>query len=111
MANKYNAVKQTIDGYTFDSRVEAHRYTELLLAREAGIIRSLSVHPVFELQPAFVDSSGKKQRAINYEADFVYIEDGKQIVEDIKGFATQAFKLKAKMFMYRYPKLELRIIK
>lgn len=111
MASKYNAIKQTIDGHTFDSKREAHRYTELLLAQRAGKISMLRLQPAFELQPAFVDASGKKQRPIVYKADFGYVENGQGVIEDVKGFATKEFKLKAKMFLYRYPKIELRIIK
>ena len=44
-------------------------------------------------------------------SDFKYIENGKTIVEDVKGIQTDVFKLKHKIFEKVYPDLELRIIK
>ena len=42
-------------------------------------------------------------RAVTYRADFeVYYTDGRVEVVDIKGFPTPEFKIKAKMFMFRY---------
>ncbi len=38
-------------------------------------------------------------------------ENGKTIVEDVKGIQTDVFKLKHKLFEKKYPDLELRIIK
>lgn len=35
----------------------------------------------------------------------------KVIVEDVKGMETKEFKIKRKLFEYKYPSLELRIIK
>ena len=37
------------------------------------------------------------QRATTYVADFVYLQDGKTIVEDTKGFRTKEYELKKKM--------------
>jgi len=48
---KYNAVKTKVDGYVFDSKAEARRYLELKELRQAGKIRSLSIHPRYELLP------------------------------------------------------------
>ena len=33
-----------------------------------------------------------------YVADFVYRENGKEVVEDVKGFRTKEYRLKAKLF-------------
>jgi len=33
------------------------------------------------------------------------------VVEDFKGMETAVFKLKAKMFRYKYPEMELRVTK
>ena len=42
-------------------------------------------------------------RAVTYRADFeVYYTDGRVEVVDIKGFMTPEFRIKAKMFMFRY---------
>lgn len=52
-----------------------------------------------------------KLEGIEYIADFKYIENGKIIVEDVKGIQTDVFKLKHKLFEKKYPDLELKIIK
>jgi hypothetical protein len=110
--NKYNARRVQCDGYTFDSQAEAYRYGELVMRVRAGEIVGLKVHPRFELQPAF-RRNGRNVRAITYTADFSYTEDGRCVVEDVKGGVatqTQLFRVKAKMFWYRYPDIEFRVI-
>lgn len=110
---KYGNEKVSEDDYTFDSIAELTRYRELKLLAQAGQITLLRVHPSYELQPAFVDRDGKRQRAICYEADFSYVERGDRIVEDVKGgkaTQTAAYKMKAKMFRYRYSALIYRVI-
>lgn len=111
--SKYNARRTTRNGYTFDSLAEADYYQKLAMAEKAGQISDLAVHPTFELQPAFTDRNGKKQRAIIYEADFSYIDKatGKRVIADYKGVSTRLFLLKYKMFLFRYPELDLRIVK
>jgi hypothetical protein len=44
-----------------------------------------------------------------YRADWVYVEDGRTVVEDYKGFQTAVFKLKAKIFRFKFPDIELRL--
>lgn len=99
---KYHNIKTTIDGITFDSMLEAQRWCELRLLERAGEIKNLQRQVVFELQPSY-RKNGKTIRPINYIADFVYEEDGGLIVEDTKGFRTQEYMLKKKLFEYRYP--------
>lgn len=109
--SKYGNRKVTANGYIFDSRLEANRYAELLLLVKAGAITDLRFHPIFELQPAFTDTQGRKHRAINYEADAQYIEDGKKVVLEVKGFETAVWLVKKKMFLFKYPELELRVVR
>lgn len=109
--HKYNAKKTTVDGITFDSKAEARRYGELKLLQRADEISHLKLQPEFLLLPSVTLPSGKKQRAIKYRADFSYVEDGRRVIEDVKGMETAAFKLKAKLFHYRYRGLELRLVK
>jgi hypothetical protein len=108
---KYHSRKLEVDGYAFDSQAEGKRYQQLKLMERAGQIRLLEVHPTYELQPAFKDREGKTVRAIAYEADFSYIEGGERVVEDVKGMETKDYKLKAKMFRYRYSALVYRVLK
>ena len=100
---KYGNRKTTVGGQAFDSALEARRFQELRLLERAGVIKDLQTQVKFELQPAFT-KNGKKYRPIYYVADFVYFdcEKGKCIVEDTKGYRTEVYKLKQKLFEYKY---------
>lgn len=108
--NKYRNKKVQIDMYVFDSIAESRRYKELVLLQRAGKISELQLQPKFLLQESF-RKNGKTYRKIEYIADFMYEENNKIIVEDVKGKETEVFKLKHKLFEKKYPALELRIIK
>jgi len=108
--NKYRNKKVILDDYVFDSIQESRRYKELKLLLKAKEIQDLELQPRFLLQESF-KKNGKTYRKIEYIADFKYTENGKTIVEDVKGMQTDVFKLKHKLFEKKYPNLELRIIK
>lgn len=108
--NKYRNKKVQVDMYVFDSIRESQRYKELKLLEKVGEISNLELQPRFLLQDSF-KKNGKTYRKIEYIADFQYIENGKAIVEDVKGMQTDVFKLKHKLFEKIYPDLELKIIK
>lgn len=109
--NKYKNVKTIIDGIKFDSKAEARRYTELKLLEKVGEISNLKLQPKFILQHSF-KHEGKTVRAITYVADFQYTENGKEIVEDVKGVETAVFKIKKKMFIKAYDGIyEFRIVR
>ena len=108
--NKYRNKKIVIDNKEFDSIAEGRRYRELALLERAGEIENLQLQPHFLLQESF-KKNGKTYRKIEYIADFMYEQKGKVIVEDVKGMETKEFKLKHKMFEYKYRGLELRIIR
>lgn len=99
--NKYHAKKTVVDGMTFDSRREADRYIVLKSMEEDGAIEDLRRQVRYELVPAF-DVDGRHYRPVFYVADFVYVEDGKEVVEDVKGMKTDAYRLKSKLFARRY---------
>ena len=102
MRNKYGAVKTEVDGIVFDSRKEACRYTELKALQEAGEIANLARQRRYVLQPAF-ELNGKKFRSIDYISDFEYDDkNGQHHTEDVKGKILPVFKLKAKLFAYKY---------
>ena len=109
MQNKYKNKKTQVDMYVFDSAKEAKRYKELKLLERAGKIRNLELQPHFLLQDSF-KKNGRTYRKIEYIADFKYIENGRTIVEDVKGLQTDVFKIKHKLFEKIYPELELKII-
>lgn len=95
--SKYHARKTEVDGIVFDSKREAARYQELRQMEQAGLIEDLQLQQRFELIPKH-----GKNRAVYYVADFVYLQSGHRIVEDCKGFRTDVYKLKKKLFEYRY---------
>lgn len=106
---KYHNRKIIIDGITFDSLKEGNRYRELKLLERAGLIKDLKLQPAFLLIPSF-KKNGKTYRKAEYIADFMYydIEKNKTIVEDTKGFRTDIYKLKKKLFEYKYKDLEIK---
>lgn len=108
--NKYKNKKTQVDMYVFDSIAESRRYKELALLEKAGEIENLQLQPKFLLQESF-KKNGKTYRKIEYIADFMYEEKGKVIIEDVKGMETKEFKIKRKLFEYKYPDLELKLIK
>lgn len=99
--SKYHAKKTTVDGITFDSRREADRYLVLKSMEEDGAIEDLRRQVRYELVPAF-DVDGRHYRPIYYVADFVYREDGREVVEDVKGMKTDTYRIKSKLVAYRY---------
>jgi len=106
--SKYHNKKTVVDGITFHSTGEANRYCELKLMLQAKVISDLVLQPKYILQPKF-RYNGKGIQAITWTADFEYTEDGVRITEDFKGYGTAEFKLRLKMFKYKYPDKTLRI--
>jgi hypothetical protein len=96
---KFKNVKMEIDGVVFHSKGEAQRYLELKKLEELGVIKELELQPKFKI--FFGDTY-----ICTYIADFKYISEGKEVVEDFKGVETGVFKLKAKMFKAVYPEYE-----
>ena len=119
---KYGNRKVTVDGIEFDSKKEAQRYCELKLLQRAGRITDLQLQKDFELIPAQYETferygkTGKRlqdgkrciEKACTYKADFVYMQDGQQVVEDVKGYRDPAsaayakFVIKRKLMLWRY---------
>ena len=95
--SKYNATKTVIDSITFASKREAARYTELKLMQRSGLISDLRRQVKYELIP-----KQQGERAVSYIADFVYTEDGKTVVEDVKGVRTPVYKIKKKLMLWRH---------
>lgn len=81
-----------VDGRTFDSKAEARRYLELKKLQASGVISGLRLQVRFPLSVNGV-TVGK------YVADFVYIRDGRRVVEDVKGMRTAVYKLKCRLML------------
>lgn len=102
-ATKYNSKKVEVDGYIFDSKIEARYYLQLKWLQEHKQILFFRIQPRYLLQEAF-EKNGKKFRRIDYIADFeVHHLNGSIEVIDIKGMETEAFKIKRKLFEKKYP--------
>lgn len=102
--SKYNSSPAIIDGIRFDSKAEANYYACLKLAEKSGQISDLKIHPKYVIW-----QSGKEK--ITYVADFEYTENGKTVVEDVKGAITPIFRMKKKMFLAAYPDVDFREVK
>ena len=114
MRNKYQAIKTVVNGIEFDSRKEARRYQELLLLQRAGVIQDLKMQVKYILIPAQYETferygkNGQRlkdgqrvlEKECSYLADFVYTENGKEIVEDKKGVKTKDYIIKRKLMLW-----------
>lgn len=103
MTSKYGNQKYQVDNRLFDSKKEAERYCELKMLLKAGEIKELELQKPFELIPTR-SYSGGTVRGCKYIADFYYY-DGKlksYVAEDTKGFATESYKIKKKIFLEKY---------
>lgn len=106
--SKYKNQKVVVDGIKFDSKKEAVHYLKLRDAERNGHIKDLKMQVRFELQPNF-KKNGRSYRKVEYIADFTYTRcsDNQLIVEDVKGYKTDSYRLKKKWFEYTYMDLEL----
>ena len=101
--SKYRNVRKQVDGITFDSSKEARRYIELKALVQCQAIFGLERQPEFTLMDALPGI-----RPVKYRGDFAYMENGRRVVEDVKGMRTAVYQIKAKLFRSRYPNIELR---
>lgn len=122
--SKYGGVKTTVDGITFDSKREAHRYRELKLMQQAGQIRDLRWQPRYTLFALVLASAdlrdanagaivNRRQAVCEYIGDFEYLAPDDEfaeaawhrVVEDVKSPATrlkEVYRLKRKLFEAQY---------
>jgi len=96
--SKYNSVKYN----WYDSKKENKRAYELRLLLKAGVILDIQEQVKFTLLEWFI-YKWEKIRWISYIADFVYWKDWVKIVEDVKWYRTEIFKLKKKLLLSKYP--------
>lgn len=116
--SKYHNRKITYNGESYDSIKEYRRHDELKLLERAGKISGLQRQVKFVLIPTQreickeVFKKGKNkglpkpgkalESEVAYYADFVYWQDGKRVVEDVKSPATKTamYILKRKLLLY-----------
>ncbi|MFO0937853.1 MAG: DUF1064 domain-containing protein [Gemmataceae bacterium] len=80
----------------FDSQSEFRRWQELQVQAAAGRICGLRKQVSFPLHAT------NGEVITRYRADFVYVENGRRIVEDRKGHRTAAYKMKRKWLKAEY---------
>jgi hypothetical protein len=99
---------------TFDSVLECDRYEYLLELQKQGKISDLKHHLSLPLLPSYTNYNGDEIPELRYNADFVYKENGKNIVEDVKGaslFQDSRFEAVKQIFDYIYrEKAYIRIV-
>lgn len=108
---KYNAKKTTVNGITFDSKLEAERFEQLLLLEKAGEIDDLKLQPEFQINQGWKHpETGEKIHSRFYVGDFQYhdLRSEKVVVEDVKGMETAEFRLKWDLVRSQYPGFEFR---
>lgn len=98
--SKYHSKKTVVDGIEFDSKKEANRFCELRLLERVGKVTDLQRQVKFELIPSQRVDGKVVERACSYVADFVYMQDGKKVVEDTKGFKTADYIIKRKLMLW-----------
>ena len=104
--SKYRNVKviRVVDGeiVKFPSKREARRFDELYLQYMGGAIQDLRLQQDFTLVEGYTRPNGKRVRPMVYKADFVYLRNGKRIVEDAKGKRTEKYLMKRKLMLEKY---------
>ena len=102
-ASKYKNRKVERNGAQYDSKKEAARGAVLELKQRMGEVSELTRQVKFVLQESFKMPSKKTKQGfetikeIAYIADFTYFMGGKFYIEDVKGYKTPEYKIKAKM--------------
>lgn len=99
--NKYHNKRIIVDGIRYDSKKEYERHKVLLLLEKSQKIKNLRFHQKEDIIILQEDP------LITYIPDFCYEENGKFIIEDLKGFQTKEFKLKKKMLIKKIKDKEI----
>lgn len=92
--NKFNRTKVEHHGHWFDSKLEKAVYELLLLRQENGEINSLKHHP----GTVFLTDA-----RIQYRPDFKFKENGKDTFAEAKGYPTQTWAIKKKLWKHYGP--------
>lgn len=87
------------DGTKFDSKREMLRYCNLLLLKKAKLITGLELQPRIPIiikGVAIKYFVARGRRQMFYVADFKYFDKERDawIIEDVKGHATEVYKIK-----------------
>ena len=109
---KYKNETQTVDGINFHSKKEAGYYQQLKIEKRCKLIKGFERQVSFELfaySPAAMRFEGVS--VCKHIVDFlVTLPDGKREVREVKGFATDVWDLKRKLFEANYPQIPYKVI-
>lgn len=98
--HKYGAVATERDGMRFDSKAEARYYDELKVRQAAGEV-------LFFLRQVPVDLGS----GVTWRCDFlVFLTDGTTEFVEVKGFETEAWRIKRKLVEGKYP-FKVKVVK
>lgn len=109
--NKYRAKKTDCDhGHKHASKREAKRCDDLHKLQCDGRIAGLQQQPVFHFEvdgrPIKMGNGHKAQLT----ADFSYVEKGRKVVEDSKGFVVRDFPLRWALAKTLWPDIDWRVV-
>ena len=95
----------------FDSEMEYKRFLYLSNRKKNGEIIGLKDHFNFMLLPAYTSAENVPHEELLYEADFYYydVAEGRYVVEDVKGLMEDVFRVKWKLFDYKFKDRDLAI--
>ena len=107
--SKYKA-KKTVCGqaHQHDSKREARHCDVLHQELEAGLISDLELQPQFWFVINGKQVKHSNGRRVGYQADFAYIRDGQECVDDAKGFTVRDWPLRKAIFLALFPHIQLR---
>lgn len=115
---KYKNVLQTIDGICFHSKKEAGYYQQLKLEKRAKLIKGFERQVAFDLYAwgplCFLNGElqNNAHKVCVHIVDFlVELKDGTKEVREVKGFATDVWDLKRKLFEANYPSIPYKVIR
>jgi len=107
--NKYGAVKQTYNGFSYDSKFESEYAMELDWRLKAKDIKSWERQKTIELRV-------HDKKICTYKIDFIiHHHDGTKEYVECKGFETAVWRLKWKLFIAifekEHPDIKITLVK
>jgi hypothetical protein len=103
--SKYNNKKVKAYGIEFDSKLELYVY-QMFKSNKYDIRRCIES---FELLPQlkyidFITGKKRSMASANYTGDFFIEVNGKTLVIEVKGFKTEGYRMRKKLFLHKYSK-------
>lgn len=89
-----NAKRNFAHGLWFDSKKEARRWGDLLLLETSGQITNLRRQVPIKLMGRDGPILTPTGKVMIYKADFLYNENGVEVIEDAKGHAADVYLIK-----------------